>query len=247
MSPSQATTSNLLLRSLSSDDYALLEPHFVRTELAVGDIFFDRHRPIEQVHFIENGVGSIVSDGDGDQIETGIFGRDGMTGIPVILHAGETPQRSFLQIGKGIAWTLSSEQLLRAFDSSVTLRTVLLRYVQAMNVQAGSTAASNAHYALPERLARWLLMCHDRIDGDQMELTHQFMSIMLAVRRSGVTVTLHTLEGTGAIRASRGLIHIADRARLEEIAGESYGEPEREYRRLIGPFGKGAHGAAAVR
>jgi CRP-like cAMP-binding protein len=122
----------------------------------------------------------------------------------------------------------------------------MLRFVQAMNVQAASTAAANAHYALPERLARWLLMCHDRVDGDHLDLTHDFMSMMLAVRRSSVTVTLHTLEGTQAIRAVRGTVTVLDRNRLEEIAGESYGEAETECRRLIGPFGKGKHGMEAV-
>lgn len=118
-----------------------------------------------------------------------------MSGIPVILQAGETTQKPFVQVGGGAAWAIPSEKLLCAFDSNASLRTVLLRYVHAMSVQVASTAASNVHYALPERLARWLLMCHDRADGDQMELTHKFMSIMLAVRRSGVTVTLHTLWG----------------------------------------------------
>jgi hypothetical protein len=83
-------------------------------------------------------------------------------------------------------------------------------------------------------------MCHDRVDGDQLELTHEFMSMMLAVRRSGVTVTLHTLEAGGAIRALRGRIIVLDRSKLLAVAGESYGRPEEEYRRLVGPFGKGA-------
>ena len=117
-----------------------------------------------------------------------------------------------------------------------------MRFVQALNVQAASTAAANAHFDLPERLARWLLMCHDRVSSDQLELTHEFMAMMLAVRRSSVTVTLHTLEGTRAIRGTRGSVTVLDRARLEEIAGSSYGEPEDEYRRLLGPFGKGKHG-----
>jgi hypothetical protein len=89
-------------------------------------------------------------------------------------------------------------------------------------------------------------MCHDRVEGDRIELTHEFIAMMLAVRRSGVTMTLHTLEATGAIRSTRGIVTILDRLRLEEIAGDAYGEAEAEYRRLIGPFGRGRHGMAAV-
>jgi len=89
-------------------------------------------------------------------------------------------------------------------------------------------------------------MCHDRVGGDHLELTHEFMSMMLAVRRSSVTVTLHALEGIRAIRGTRGSVTILDRALLEEFAGASYGEAENEYRRLLGPFGKGKHGLRSV-
>ena len=138
-----------------------------------------------------------------------------------------------VQVGNPVAHIITSARLL-------------MRYVQSLNVQASLTAASNAHYALPERLARWLLMCHDRSEGDGMELTHEFLSMMLAVRRSGVTVTLHTLEATGAIRSARGVVTVTNRERLEEIAGDAYGQAEAEYRRLIGPFGRGRHGVVAV-
>ena len=84
-----------------------------------------------------------------------------------------------------------------------------------------------------QRLARWLLMCHDRVNGDELPLTHEFLSIMLAVRRAGVTEAIHVLEGAGIIRARRAFITILDRERLEETAGESYGVPEAEYERLI--------------
>jgi len=99
------------------------------------------------------------------------------------------------------------------------------------------TAAANATCELAERCARWLLMCDDRLQSDRIELTHEFLSMMLAVRRSGVTVTLQALQETGAIRASRGVITISDRSRLEEIAGDCYGPAEAEYQRLIAPFG----------
>ena len=100
----------------------------------------------------------------------------------------------------------------------------------------GQTAVSNGLYKTEERLARWLLMAHDRLDGDELPLTHDFLSIMLGVHRPGVTLALHFLEGAGMIRAKRGRITVLDRGKLEQAAGESYGPAEEEYERLIGPF-----------
>lgn len=103
-------------------------------------------------------------------------------------------------------------------------------------MQTSYTALSNAVHPVDERLARWLLMCHDRVDGDELALTHEFLSLMLAVRRPSVTTALHVLEGNRFITAERGYITIRDRRRLEEFAGDAYGRPEAEYKRLIGPM-----------
>ena len=243
MSYPQASTPNLLLRALSNDDYALLEPHFERIALRLKDRLFEPNVRPERVHFLESGVGSIVAIQEGEeQVEVGLYGREGMSGAAVILDAGQSPHASMVQSGDPSSLTIASERLVDACEQSTSLRNLLLRYAQSLNVQTALTATANAQYALPERLARWLLMCHDRLDDDRLELTHEFISMMLAVRRSGVTVTLHTLEAAGAVKATRGLVTVTDRARLEEIAGESYGQAEAEYRRLIGPFGKAAIG-----
>ena len=245
MSFPQSSTPNILLRSLSVDDYALLKPHLERSHLTLNQRLYEPNQPIERVYFPESGACSIVAVQEGGElIEVGLYGREGFSGSSVVLGAGQTPHVSMVQVDQPDALSIPSERLLEACGESPGLLRLLLRYSQALAVQAALTAASNAHYALPERLARWLLMCHDRVDGDHIELTHEFISMMLAVRRSGVTVTLHTLEGTGAIRSTRGLITVINRERLEEIAGDSYGEPEAEYRRLIAPFGKGRHGMA---
>jgi CRP-like cAMP-binding protein len=243
----QASTANLLLRALTQADFALLEPDLEREQLKLKDPIFRPNEPMEHVYFLENGVGSIVSEQEeGDQVEVGLYGREGMSGAAVVMGAEQSPHGSMIQLGNPSAYSIGSDRLVAACDASATLRRLMMRYVQSLNVQAALTAASNAHYALPERLARWLLMCHDRCDGDRMEVTHEFLSMMLAVRRSGVTVTLHTLEAMGAIRSSRGVVTVTNRGRLEEIAGDAYGQAEAEYRRLIGPFGRGRHGMAAV-
>ncbi|RYE92638.1 MAG: helix-turn-helix domain-containing protein, partial [Oxalobacteraceae bacterium] len=97
---------------------------------------------------------------------------------------------------------------------------------------------TNAHHRIEARLARWLLMCHDRVDGDEIAITHDFLGLMIAAERSGVTVSLHILEGAGMIRAKRGRVIIRDRELLCELAGDSYGVPEAQYRHLIGPLGR---------
>jgi CRP-like cAMP-binding protein len=118
-------------------------------------------------------------------------------------------------------------------DVEPGFRALVLKYLHAFNIQVSYTALANARFSIYERLSRWLLMCHDRL-GEDLGLTHQFLSIMLGVRRSGITDQLHLLEGIGAIRSTRGNIRILDRSKLEDIAGGSYGVAEREYERLIG-------------
>ena len=229
---------NLLLRALDRADYALLEPHLEPVTLPLKAPLFDPNEPIERVHFLEDGVASIVSVQEGGRaVEIGIHGREGFSGVPVVLGAERSPHASMIQVGDAPAQVIASERLLEACADSPRLKQLLLRYAHTLSVQTALTAAANATYELPERCARWLLMCNDRLESDRIELTHEFLSMMLAVRRSGVTVTLHDLQETGAIRASRGVITISDRARLEEIAGDCYGQAEAEYQRLIAPFG----------
>ncbi len=111
-----------------------------------------------------------------------------------------------------------------------------VRYALTLGEQIAYTALSNAVHPIDERLARWLLMCHDRSDSDDLALTHEYMSIMLTVRRPSVTSSLHVLEGNGFIRSERGYVTIRNRKALEEFAGDAYGKPEAVYRRLIGPM-----------
>jgi CRP-like cAMP-binding protein len=239
--PSQSYTRNCLLDLMSADDFALLQPHLQRVKMQPKYCLSQANQIIEHVFFLEGGVGSIVATQEGgNEIEVGLFGREGMSGSSVLLGVDSTPHRSFIQVDGSTALRMGADKLRGAMAQSVSLQAFLFRYVQVLSIQAAQTAACNAHYTLPERLARWLLMCHDRVDGDEISLTHEFMAMMLAVRRSGVTMTLHMLEGTGAIGARRGLIKVTDRERLVELAGDSYGVAEVEYRRLIGPFGKSA-------
>jgi CRP-like cAMP-binding protein len=123
--------------------------------------------------------------------------------------------------------------LSSALETSATLRTLLLRYSQAFSIQVAFTALCNGRYTIEERLSRWLLMCHDRVDGDTIPVTHDFLALMLGVRRAGVTIALQILEGDHILKATRGRIEIRDRAELLQTAGGSYGLPEAEYERLM--------------
>jgi CRP-like cAMP-binding protein len=219
---------------MSAEDKALLEPHLRLIAMKRGDVMAVPNQPIEHVYFPEDCLGSIVAVTYDDQrIEVGIFGRDGMSGTSLLHGTDRTPHENFTQV-PGSSLRLEAGALHQAIRQSPSLHELLLRYVEAFNVQVAYTALANGRFTVEERLARWLLMCHDRLPGDDLPVVHEFLSMMLGVRRSGVTIAVQTLEGTGAIRANRGHIIVRDRAKLEATANSSYGVPEAEYRRLIG-------------
>lgn len=244
MSQSDSSYSpNLLLQAMTLDDLALLTPHLERVELDQDQVLVHANEPIEHIYFPEGGVVSIVSITPGDgRTEVGVFGIDGMSGTFILLGADQSPQETFIQVDGTTAMRIGVAELRGAVSQSASLQALLLRYVQAFLVQSAYTTTSNAHHRIEARLARWLLMCHDRIEGDEIRLTHEFMSMMIAAQRTGVTVTLHILEGAGMIRSKRARVEILDREKLVDLAGDAYGQPEAEYRRLIGPFGRNGSG-----
>lgn len=232
-------TTNTLLKSLSPDNLSLITPHLSRVTLSTRQALVDANKPIEHIYFPENGVVSVVADmPESGTTEVGIFGRDGVTATCLLLGSDRTPHQSYMQVDGTSAMRIDVAPYLAAVDASIGLRMSLMRYVHTFLVQVAQSAAANAHHRIEARLARWLLMCHDRLDGDEIALTHEFMGMMIAAERSGVTVTLHILEGAGLIRSKRGRVIILEREKLEELAGDSYGIPEAEYRRLVGPIGR---------
>jgi CRP-like cAMP-binding protein len=233
MPPSSNGYSNQILQLLAPSDLARLEPSLQLVDLEVRTTLEEPQQPIEFLYFLEEGIASIVAIlPRGSDIETGVIGRDGMTGIAVVLGDDRSPNRTFMQVA-GSGWRIAADHFRQAMADSPTLQPILLRYVQTLLVQTAHSVLANGHAKLEERLARWLLMVRDRVDGDRLELTHEFLATMLGVRRPGVTETLHALEGKGVIKAVRARVTIIDREGLEELAGGSYGVPEREYRRLM--------------
>ena len=232
-------TANILLQALAPGDLALLIPHFERVDLELNQVLGNANEPIEHVYFPEGGIASIVATTPGDgPTEVGIFGRDGMSGISVLLGSDQSPHQTFMQVDGTVGLRIGINEFKTALAQSGALHTSLLHYVQFVLVQSAHSAVSNAHHRIEARLARWLLMCHDRIDGDEIRLTHEFMSMMIAAERTGVTVSLHILEGAGMIRSKRARVIVLDRDKLIDLAGDAYGQPEAEYRRLIGPLGR---------
>jgi CRP-like cAMP-binding protein len=235
---------NGLLASLSEADNALLAPHLEPIELPLGMVLVEPTKVIPHAVFIETGLCSVVSGlAAGGRVEVGLFGRDGMAVPTLILGVDTIPHQIFMQVA-GRGQRIPVAALRAASEASRSLRDLLLRYVQTFLVQVAQTAIANAGTPAEERLARWLLMYHDRQDGDDLSVTHEFLSIMLGVRRPTVTVAIHTLEGAGLIRARRGRIRVLSRARLEQAAGNTYGPAEAEYERLIGPL-RAPHGTLA--
>jgi CRP-like cAMP-binding protein len=236
--PDAISTNNILLGALSVADLDLLMPYFSRVDIARDDILVHANEPIEHVYFLDQAVASIVAAiGSSRPTEVGIFGREGASATCLLLGSDRSPHQTFIQVGAGTALRIDTDPYLNAVNASDTLRTSLLRFVQTMLVQSAHSTATNAHHRIEARLARWLLMCHDRVAGDEIPITHEFLGLMIAAERSGVTISLHILEGAGMIHAKRGRVIIRDRDKLIELAGDSYGVPEEQYRRLIGPFG----------
>jgi CRP-like cAMP-binding protein len=230
----QSTVGNRLLMALPEQAFAALRPHLTALDLPLRYVLSEANEPNELVYFIESGLGSVVAtSSDDERIEVGHVGREGLGGYHVVLMTDRTPNRTFMQ-SPGTGLSVPVPAFLSILDEHKAARDLFLRYVHSCEVQLAHSALANGRYNMQERLARWLLMCQDRLGGDNLPLTHEFLALMLGVRRSGVTNELHILEGIHAIKATRGNVRVIDRARLEEVAGGCYGLPEREYERLIG-------------
>ena len=232
----QTQIRNNILARLSTADFALLADGLEPLDGTLAMVLIHPDAPISHLFFLETGVASIVAISPEGQIaEGGIIGREGFITPSVMLGADRIPHRIEMQIA-GRGHRIATGVVIDAARASQTLRASLLLFAQTLIVQTAYTLLANAVHQVDERLARWLLMCHDRSESDDIALTHHFMSVMLSVRRPSVTNALHVLEGNGFIHAERGYVTMRDRPALEEFAGDAYGKPEAEYRRLIGPL-----------
>lgn len=234
MPPQQKTLTNRLLRRIDEGEYALLAPALEFVELPRGFYIGRAGEEADYCYFLENGIGSVVVvSPEGQQAEGGVFGREGFG--PFGLGSGVSLS-TFDVIAQvaGTAHRIRVSILEELRPEVPGLARAMQLFSHVMGVQGAFTALSNSIHQVDERLARWLLMCHDRTPTDEVALTHEFLSLMLSVRRPSVTTALHVLEGNRLIKAERGHITIIDRKGLEAFAADAYGGPEAEYRRLLG-------------
>jgi CRP-like cAMP-binding protein len=220
--PGERLFLNEVLLSLTQGDLDLLNPGLQPINLPLRKQLEAKNRRIEHVYFVDRGIASVVTNGSGhSEIEIGIIGKEGVTGLSVIMGGDRSPHETYIQIA-GNGHRITVLLLRSAMAQSTSLQQRLLRVGYAFIVQTAQTAMANGCHKIEERLARWLLMAHDRIDGDDLSLTHEFLARMLGVRRPGVTVALQGLEMNGLIRAKRGGILIIDRTGLEDSSNGAY-------------------------
>jgi CRP-like cAMP-binding protein len=226
---------NELLLRLTDEDYEALAPHLRRVELRLRHNLTSVGDEITHVYFPEFGLSSVIAEvPNSDSIEVGLVGKEGMT--DQVHEPGDVASlRCMVQVAGSALAVEASDYALWITGRPSALK-LFTRYLQATQVQVSFTALSHGSFTIEERLARWLMMCFDRTDGNDVPLVHQFLAMMLAVRRSGVTTAINALERHGAITAMRGQIILRDRATLESLTRGAYGFPEREYRRLMGPL-----------
>jgi CRP-like cAMP-binding protein len=213
---------NMLLRQLSAADRARLEPHFTEEPLAFKQPLLEQGKTAGRVYFIESGVASMVTDlADGETVEAGTVGNEGLVGLSAVLGSRRSPNRVFCQI-PGRARVVAAGIIEEERRESTTWFGLLLRYVSFVTAMVTQTAACNRMHMVDARMCRWLLMTHDRVGADDFPLTQEFLAMMLGVARPTVNIAGATLQRAGFIRYTRGRITILDRQGLESASCECY-------------------------
>lgn len=218
----RAPAANSLLAALPPKEYRRLSDDLEQVVLTYGDVLYEPGAQIRQIYFPNDSVVSLLTPVDRHQaLEVGLVGREGMVGVPLALEISVSPVRALVQ-GTGTAMRMKAATFVKAFRLSHALQRELHRYTYALMVQITQTAACNRFHVVEARLARWLLMTHDRVASNPFRLTQEFLSQMLGVRRVGVTKAARSLRNLGLISYSRGNITIIDREGLEAAACSCY-------------------------
>ncbi len=215
---------NKLLAGLPPAELSGLRPHLIRVRMVNGQGLHEPGERIDNVFFFEQGMASMVAvtHDQSSGVEVGVIGHEGMVGLTVLLDPQATSfNRAMVQM-PGIANRMSSAALLDCLGRMPVLRRKLMRQLEVYMAMVAQTAACNSRHSVTQRCARWLLLAHDVVDGDEVALTQEFLAIMLAVRRSGVTIALGSLREAGLVRNGRGRIMVADRPGLEAAACDCY-------------------------
>jgi CRP-like cAMP-binding protein len=213
---------NEILKALPERDRSALLAKLEFVDLPIQTILNEAEQPIKFGYFVNAGLASVLSVlSDGKRVEVGLAGKEGFVGIPLLVGFSSSPTRVVMQIA-GTGFKIRSSDLIDMIRKLPQLEKLLQRYSQELNLQAAQVAACNRLHEVDERLARWLLMCQDRIGGDEVLLTQEFLSHMLGTRRASVTVAAGILQKEGIIAYSRGRVKVADRHKLETASCECY-------------------------
>jgi CRP-like cAMP-binding protein len=233
-SPSTPPVRNQLLAALPPETLARILPKLRPFTLTVRDTLIVPEKPIEAVWFVESGWVSLVTTlDDGTQAEVGLVGREGMVGMSLILGVDTAFPEAFVQ-ANGMALQMEVGAFRRTLEDEPPFHNLLNRYREAMHDQTTQTAACNGRHGLEQRFARWLLMAHDRTDGDDLPVTQEFLGLMLCVYRPSITVVATVLQRAGIIRYARGHVTILDREALEATSCDCYHAVKRRSDRLLG-------------
>lgn len=222
MGQDRSRSANRLLAALPENEYQRLEPHLTSVQLPIYRVLYEASEKIETVYFPNTALISLVDIlENGATTEVSLVGGTGMVGLPVILGSGYSKNRAIVQIADS-AMKISARILKQEFERGGELQKILLRYTEDRISEITQLAICNAHHTIEERLARWLLIVADLTQSDSLLLTQEFLSQMLGVRRSGITITAQTFQRAGVITYRRGKITISNREALEEICCECY-------------------------
>lgn len=232
--PAPLAVRNQLLAALPPEVLAEMMPKLRAVSLKVRDTLIIPDQVIEAVYFVESGWVSLVAGlEDGTQAEVGLVGREGMVGLPLIVGVDSGFEEAFVQ-ADGAALRMEAKAFRKMLDETAVLQRRLFHYSEAMRAQTIQTAACNGRHGLEQRLARWLLMAHDRADGDDLQVTQEFLALMLCVYRPSVTIVAGVLQRAGMIRYGRGHVEVLDRAALEATSCDCYRSVKHRFDLLLG-------------
>ncbi len=232
--PPDEPSPNKLLAALPAADYRRILPALTTVPLKFRQVMHKYGEPIDTVYFIGGGVASVTNVmTDGRMVEVATIGNEGMVGMTVFLGGRVSPGEAFIQVPDGNGQSMSADAFRRELDRRGAFYGLMSRYSQALQILIMQSTACNSLHSVEERCSRWLLMTHDRVDGDSFQLTHEFLGYMLGVRRPTVSLVLGTLDKAGMIRNGTKKITIVNRARLEDTSCECYRVVKSAFDRLL--------------
>lgn len=232
--PSLREEENGLLRLFSDSERAVLEPHLERLTFRNGDMIARAGDPADSICFPLSGIAVVLDSLENDRrYAVALVGNEGFIGWPLLLGNHRWSHDVVMRAENGVAMRLRMHSLRGAMEDQPNIQTVLLRFTGILMSQMGRTIVSSLAHSIEQRMARWILMYHDRVQADEICMTHEEFRLMLGVRRSSVTEALHKLEEIQAVRSTRGSLIVRDREALLRLVGDTYGYAEKEYGQLL--------------